>query len=145
MKDSIKNVLWFGAIFIVLMMCSTISFNAIITEPLCEFDAGKNAAHPILGWVLIYFALSIGIPLASVIIQLAFAGKYLNRSLDLICNHQKSLNHRMYVMKYNPLWAHENNVTEDWDAEDAEYEKELDNNEIGYKYFSYLWDNGNED
>ena len=144
MKDSIKNVLWFGAIFIALMTCSAISFNAAITEPLCEFSAGKNAAHPICGWLLIYFGLSIGIPLMSIIIQLIFAGKYLNKNIDLIKNYQQSLNHRMYVMKYNPLWAHKNNVTEDWDAEDAELEKELDSNKLGYKYFSYLWDDGNE-
>ena len=145
MKDIIKNFLWFIAIFIVLMICSAISFNNIITEPLCEFAIGKNAAHPIGGWLLIYFSLWVGLLLISISIQLLFAGRYLNKNIDLIYNHQRSLNVRMCILKNNPLWAYENNIYKDWEIEDAKYEKELNTNNIGYKYFSYLWGNENED
>ena len=153
MKDSIKNVVCFATIIIVLMACSAMSLKLIIDEPLCGFVRSEWQVD-LTAWLIVYLNLCLAIIIGSLMIQSVISGRFLSKIISLICDHMKELSNREVDIRKTAM----DNIAgipidrdaiaeryAQWDKDDEEYEKQYNEYQEEYKYFSYLLDDGSED
>lgn len=78
----------------------------------------------------------------------------MTKSIDLVCDHTKKLTKRELACRKTAMdciagshidWNAINKRDAQWNKEDEEYEKMYKQYQEEYKYFSYFWDNENED
>lgn len=153
MKENIKNVLCFVTIFIVLLLCSAISFLTIAYEPLCGYEI-LELKEDLAIWLIMYSCVCLTIIVVSIMIQLLLAKRIMTKSIDLVCDHTKKLTKRELACRKTAMdciagshidWNAINKRDAQWNKEDEEYEKMYKQYQEEYKYFSYFWDNENED